>query len=451
MQTVYDLRLEGVNVTRLADADGSVRLELTYTAMSLTTRGLDEAGDLGPETTVSWDVAGGEVGKDPLRAAQARADDTGLTSDPGTITIDVTPVNDPAVIAGATAGTIAEDAVPAQVTGQLTISDIDSPASFVAVDQPQAGDQGHGRFTVTAAGQWSYSLDNLALAVDLLADGQTLTDTFTVNAADGTPQVVTVTITGVSDSGNVIAAVEGRAPVRGSAGFDTLIVDATNRLVSAGGGDDRFVVETPSGPQLLVGGRGDDTVDFRLVDDGVGVDLRTGFAKIGNGPAVVQMTSVENVAGGAGDDSLAGQAGPNLLDGRAGDDVLRGRGGPDTLIGGAGADRFVLDDGDSGAGALRRDVILDFEPGVDRIDLSRIDAVQNVPGDQAFRPGITAWSGAGQPFAPNGAGRIAYHHEVIGGVTWTVIDLNIDKDAAADMQIALRGLFTFDGTGDIVL
>lgn len=451
MQTVYDLRLEGVRVTRLQDGDGDDVLELSFSAMSLSTRGIDARGVLGPETTVSWNVVTGVVADDRLAAAQPRLVDAGQTSDPGTITIDVTPVNDAAVIGGATSGTIAEDATPALLTGQLTVSDIDSPAVFAVVDQPQASDQGHGRFTVTAAGQWTYLPDNLALAVDLLEDGQSLTDTFTVRAADGTPQVVGVTITGVSDTGNVIAASQGQAPVRGSGGFDTILVDASNRLVTAGGGDDRFLLEPPDGPQLLVGGRGNDTVDFRFVDGGLRLDLRNGFARLGEGNAVVHMTSVEHAAGGDGNDTLAGDAGGNLLDGRGGDDVLRGRGGADTLVGGAGADTFVFDDGDSGATAARRDLILDFEPGVDRIDLSRIDAVQQMPGDQAFRPTITAWNGSGQPFAPNTPGRIAWHHEVIGGVTWTVIDLNTDRDAAADMQIALRGLFTFGGTGDFVL
>ena len=48
---------------------------------------------------------------------------------------------------------------------------------------------------MTAAGVWTYTLNNANSAVQALNVGDTLTDTFTVTTVDGTPQVVTVTIT----------------------------------------------------------------------------------------------------------------------------------------------------------------------------------------------------------------------------------------------------------------
>lgn len=68
--------------------------------------------------------------------------------------------------------------------------------------------------------------------------------------------------------------------------------------------------------------------------------------------------------GGAGNDQVAGGAGDDTLRGGGGDDVLIDGPGRDRLHGGAGADVFVI----GGDGELDR--IDDFEPGVDRIDLS---------------------------------------------------------------------------------
>lgn len=97
--------------------------------------------------------------------------------------------------------------------------------------------------------------------------------------------------------------------------------------------------------------------------------------------------------GGPGDNRLQGDARGDLLAGMAGDDTLIGGGGDDILFdstgadelwGGAGADVFVLaGDGDA-------DVIRDFEPGRDRIDLSgwgRVYAVEVLP--MAERRGVT--------------------------------------------------------------
>ncbi|MDF2143303.1 calcium-binding protein [Paenirhodobacter sp. CAU 1674] len=68
--------------------------------------------------------------------------------------------------------------------------------------------------------------------------------------------------------------------------------------------------------------------------------------------------------GGTGDDNLIGKAGNDSLSGGAGADLLVDGAGSDTLSGGAGADVFMLTP-DNG-----RDVILDFNPAEDRLDLT---------------------------------------------------------------------------------
>ena len=74
--------------------------------------------------------------------------------------------------------------------------------------------------------------------------------------------------------------------------------------------------------------------------------------------------SSADLTGTGGDDILQGNGAANSLDGRGGDDILIDGKGEDRLTGGAGADLFVFEaDG-------RRDIITDFQVGVDTIDLS---------------------------------------------------------------------------------
>jgi len=88
--------------------------------------------------------------------------------------------------------------------------------------------------------------------------------------------------------------------------------------------------------------------------------------------------------GGRADDTLKGGANADLIHGNL---------GADQLIGNGGADTFRYDStAESNNAAM--DAILDFRPGTDKIDLSRIDAKSNAAGDQAFTwIGSNAFSG----------------------------------------------------------
>ncbi|HRD69289.1 MAG TPA: Calx-beta domain-containing protein, partial [Legionella sp.] len=117
----------------------------------------------------------------------------GTNTDSSTLSITVTPVNDAAVIAGTTSANLTETNSLLTTGGTLTITDIDSPATFVA----QSGTAGlYGSFSINAAGVWSYSTNT---AHNEFAPGTNYTDNFTVVSADGTPKVVTVTIAGTND------------------------------------------------------------------------------------------------------------------------------------------------------------------------------------------------------------------------------------------------------------
>ena len=117
---------------------------------------------------------------------------------PNQITIDVTPVADPAVISGLSSGATVEDTT-LTTGGTLTISD---PDAGEAAFNPLTNVAGaHGTFSIDSSGAWTYTLDNADPAVQALGPGQSLpNETFTVTSIDGTSQVITVTITGTNDA-----------------------------------------------------------------------------------------------------------------------------------------------------------------------------------------------------------------------------------------------------------
>ncbi len=70
-QTVYDLRLDGVFVTKVTDTNGVDHLELVYKAVSLTTTAQNPNGTLGTPQTIGWNVPTGTTFTTPLQAAVA--------------------------------------------------------------------------------------------------------------------------------------------------------------------------------------------------------------------------------------------------------------------------------------------------------------------------------------------------------------------------------------------
>ena len=68
------------------------------------------------------------------------------------------------------------------------------------------GDNAYGLLT---NGTWTYTLNNANNTVDALDDGDTLTDTYTFSATDGTNQTITVNITGADDAPVVSGTLTG--------------------------------------------------------------------------------------------------------------------------------------------------------------------------------------------------------------------------------------------------
>ncbi|SCK21933.1 S-layer family protein, partial [Vogesella sp. LIG4] len=112
------------------------------------------------------------------------------------LTVSILGTNDAAVITGTSSASLTESNVAQSTSGTLSISDVDSPASFVAQSNA-AGSNGYGKFSIDAAGHWSYTMNS---AHDEFVGGTTYTDSITVSSADGTTQLLTVSILGTNDA-----------------------------------------------------------------------------------------------------------------------------------------------------------------------------------------------------------------------------------------------------------
>ena len=114
------------------------------------------------------------------------------------VTVTIDGANDAAVITGDTTGSVVEAGGVANgtpgtsfVVGDLDAADVDNTSdSWTAIETPTLSANGYGTFTIDAAGQWVYILDNDNAAVQALNVGETLTDTFTATTVDGTTQLV---------------------------------------------------------------------------------------------------------------------------------------------------------------------------------------------------------------------------------------------------------------------
>ena len=84
----------------------------------------------------------------------------------------------------------------------------------------------YGDLTIDADGNWSYSADNTQDAIQALGDGDSLTDTITVQSVDGTTHDIEITINGAND-----AAVTTQVDL-GSTNEDTAIVITKDQLLA---------------------------------------------------------------------------------------------------------------------------------------------------------------------------------------------------------------------------
>ena len=132
------------------------------------------------------------------------------------VTINILGTNDAAVLSADIRNlTETNAAADISTSGTLTISDVDSPATFVA----QAGTAGsYGTFAIDTAGAWTYTASS---AHNEFVAGTTYTDTFTVASADGTHTSVTINILGTNDAAVLSADVRNLTETNAAADIST--------------------------------------------------------------------------------------------------------------------------------------------------------------------------------------------------------------------------------------
>ena len=136
--------------------------------------------------------------------------------------------------------------------------------------------------------------------------------------------------------GILIAGTEVDETITGTSDDDTLGGAGGDDLVIGDAGNDIMVAS--AGSDTLDGGAGTDTFDV----DNSAVNAAAFNVDLGAGTAgATTLIDIENVLGGAGDDTITGTAGDNLLSGGAGNDLLLGLAGEDVLLGGTGNDTHI--------------------------------------------------------------------------------------------------------------
>jgi VCBS repeat-containing protein len=103
---------------------------------------------------------------------------------------------------------------------------------------------------MTSGGTWTYTLDDTNAAVQALNTGGMLTDTFTVQTADGTAQQVSVTIHGANDAATISGTTSGSV-IEAGAGNGGGTPTATGTL------HDTDVDNTPNSFQAVASGASD--------------------------------------------------------------------------------------------------------------------------------------------------------------------------------------------------
>ena len=241
-----------------------------------------------------------------------------------------------------------------------------SGGRFVLIDP----DPDHSGFVdvqaAVAAGAFTQPGDTILFATAPLSVDITVTTTEDLDFTVPYDVPTTVTLSGTG-SAHVTTGSGADFVVTGS-GADTIHTGGGNDVVDAGGGDDAIVGGQGGGDDVYDGGTGVNTVEYPSATNSITVDLRAidRFAQQtidhdGAGPNVDTigalldgcrlsglphiavgyaegvdigtdvLINIQNVTGGAGNDTIIGDDNANVLNGGLGDDVITANGGDDTI------------------------------------------------------------------------------------------------------------------------
>ncbi|HEX8913679.1 MAG TPA: calcium-binding protein [Humisphaera sp.] len=182
---------------------------------------------------------------------------------------------------------------------------------------------------------------------------------------------IPVTVDG-GNGNDLIATGDGNDRLTGGAGVDTL---------AGGAGDD--TLDGGAGADNLFGGTGADTADYSARTTAVTVTLDGNRNDGAAGENDWLYVDIENVTGGAGNDTITGNAFNNVLSGGAGNDTIRGGAGDDKITGGLGQDQLFGDAGNDSffarSSPADKDTV-DGGLGTDKVQKDPLDILTSVEG-----------------------------------------------------------------------
>jgi VCBS repeat-containing protein len=286
-------------------------------------------------------------------------------------------------------------------TGTLSIDDVNPGEEFFkTTETPAVGTL--GSLSLAADGSYTYTVANSA--TQYLGLGETKTETFTVEALDGTTKQVSFTITGVNEAA-VITGTPGSNILMGTAGDDVL--DGLAGSDTLYGGAD-VVVDGGAGNDTLYGGSG---ADYLI--GGVGLDQLWG-----------NKTST-----GTLESSSPGQVDTFVFRSAAESQASN----PDVIKDfRANEDRIMLGQTD--------DVRVDSGPGLN----VKFDANTTLAGDNPFTFAIAAGSTTklASTSGPMVVGQLYFNTDATGGTLLA----DTTGDGVADFGVRLDGLTEFHST-----
>jgi VCBS repeat-containing protein len=229
----------------------------------------------------------------------------------------------------------------------------------------------YGYLTLSADGNYSYSLDNAKAATNALSSGQVVSDNFTytlvdAHGANSGTTTLAISITGSNDS-NVAPtlAIPASISYTDTAFVDTFVTK-TGTLIGSdldagtslsygitGGTDNGTTVSKANAYGTLTVTKA--TGAYSFVANSAAIEPLTAAATdntlsvtVSDGIATTSQTFIVNIAQSGvtesnGNDTLTGTVGNDLISSLAGDDVINGGAGADTMVGGTGNDGYYVD------------------------------------------------------------------------------------------------------------
>jgi hypothetical protein len=397
-------------------------------------------------------------------------------STPATSIFDfsVTPVNDAPKLIGDLKATVKERGSYTLAKSDLSFTDTDDSAAGVRFT---VSSQLAGKIQVDGKAATSFTGAELAAGkVTFVHNGSEMTKaSFQVSVEDGNedgsmPATSTFNfgVTPVNDAPKlmtkqVLKSIGEDASTAAARKVATLTIsdpDGGDNGLSLKGADAKFfeikngALWLKKGAKLDHDGNPSLDVTVRVDDPSIGKSYeasKTFAVSVAEGTTKPGTSGGDKLVGTSGNDALNGKGGKDAILGGAGNDHLTGGTGADTLTGGAGRDVFVFNSekdsapGQSGfvnnggysphSGASKRDLITDFVHGVDKLDVSPIDANDKLFGDQAF-----TWRGKNDFTGKVGDLIFRIFDEKGIKNDRTIVYGDTDHDGRADFQIELAGV-----------